>query len=130
MIYVGGCHCGGGMFRSGSAGKIKCGDHKCSICSRLEFLHLGTPKSHFNLLNGREDITAYTFDTSVAHHYFCTTCGVKSLYIPRSKPDGYDVNVRCLEPEPAERTIEPFDIKSWEQHAYALPDFSKETATI
>jgi hypothetical protein len=35
---------------------------------------------------------------------------VKSFYVPRSNPDGYSVNVRCLERATLEHLgIEPFD---------------------
>jgi hypothetical protein len=51
---------------------------------------------------------------------------VKSFYIPRSNPDGYDVNVRCLDPQPKELAIEPFDGKNWELHALELAHLSKE----
>lgn len=53
-------------------------------------------------------------------------CGIKSFYIPRSNPDGYDVNVRCLDPQPKELVIEAFDGKNWELHAHKLAHFSKE----
>jgi hypothetical protein len=58
---------------------------------------------------------------------FCKTCGIKSFYIPRSNPDGYDVNVRCLDTQPRELVIEPFDGKNWELNAHALAHLSKET---
>ena len=47
-------------------------------------------------------------------HKFCGTCGIKSFYVPRSNPDGIDVNVRCLDPQPAEIVVEPFDGRDWE----------------
>jgi hypothetical protein len=88
---------------------------------------LVVPKSKFRLLRGEENLATYTFNTGVAQHRFCTTCGIKSFYIPRSNPDGYDVNVRCLEPQPRELAIEPFDGKNWERHAGKLAHLSKET---
>jgi hypothetical protein len=57
---------------------------------------------------------------------FCKVCGIKSFYVPRSNPDGYDVNVRCLEPRPEEMVVEPFDGKNWELHASGLAHLSKE----
>ena len=37
-------------------------------------------------------------------------CGVKSFYVPRSHPDGYSVNVRCIDPGSIEQVeIELFD---------------------
>ena len=126
MIYRGSCHCGSVQFEVEAAERIKCGDCNCSICSKSGFLHLIVPKSKFKLLSGEENLTTYTFNTGVAQHKFCKTCGVKSFYIPRSNPDGYDVNVRCLTPQPKEVIIEPFDGKNWELHASKLADLSKE----
>ncbi len=128
MIYEGGCHCQAVRFEVEAPEKLKCGDCNCSICSKSGYLHLIVPKSRFELLGGEECLTTYTFNTGVARHRFCAFCGIKSFYIPRSNPDGYDVNVRCLQPDPIELIIEPFDGKNWEQHAYALAHFSKDVA--
>ncbi len=73
------------------------------------FLHLIVPQSRFRLLSGADTLTTYTFNTGTAKHLFCRTCGVKPYYVPRSNPDGIDVNVRCLNPQPVEIAIEPFD---------------------
>jgi hypothetical protein len=57
----------------------------------------------------------YTFGTGVAKHRFCRRCGVKSFYVPRSHPDGYSVNARCLDPATImSMTIRPFDGRDWE----------------
>jgi len=127
MIYRGSCHCGSVQLEVDAPERIKCGDCNCSICSKSGFLHLIVPKSKFKLLSGEENLTTYTFNTGTAQHRFCKTCGVKSFYIPRSNPDGYDVNVRCLKPQPKELVIEPFDGKNWELHASKLAHLSKET---
>jgi len=84
------------------------------------------PRSKFTLLKGQDNLTTYTFGTGVAQHLFCRTCGIKSFYIPRSNPDGYDVNVRCLDVPPGKLTIEPFDGTNWELHAHTLARLSKD----
>lgn len=61
------------------------------------FLHLIVPASRFRLTAGADALTEYTFNTGTAKHRFCRTCGVKAFYVPRSHPDGFDVNVRCLD---------------------------------
>ncbi len=64
---------------------------------------------------GEDVLTTYTFNTGVAKHIFCSICGVKSFYVPRSHPDGYSVNARCLDPGTVEAmTIEPFNGSEWE----------------
>lgn len=126
MIYKGRCHCGSVEYEVEAAEKIICQECNCSICSKSGYLHLIVPKSKFTLLKGAENLTTYTFDTGEAKHLFCKVCGIKSYYIPRSNPDGYDVNVRCLDPQPIEITIEQFDGINWAQHAHKLVHLSKE----
>lgn len=127
MIYAGGCHCGAVRFEVEAPEEIESRHCNCSICSMSGFLHLIVPKSKFRLLSGEEDLLEYTFNTGMARHLFCGTCGVKSYYIPRSNPDGIDVNVRCLEPQPARVTITEFDGQNWEAHAAELAHLSRET---
>jgi hypothetical protein len=98
----------------------------CSICAKSGFLHLIVPKSKFRLLSPEENIAVYTFNTGVAKHTFCRTCGIKPFYIPRSNPDGYDINVRCLDTKPRSITIEQFDGQNWENHAHKLAHKSQE----
>ena len=60
---------------------------------------------------------------------FCKTCGIKSFYIPRSNPDGYSVNLRCLDQSKFDRvTVELFDGKNWEQNAHKLRHLSENDA--
>ena len=128
MIYQGGCHCGAVRFQVEAPDRIDATECNCSICAKSGFLHLIVPKSRFELIAGEDLLTTYTFNTGVAQHYFCRTCGIKPFYIPRSNPDGVDVNVRCLEPQPDRLTIEPFDGKNWEAHAHNLAHLSQEDA--
>jgi hypothetical protein len=61
-------------------------------------------------------LLTYTFNTGVAKHLFCARCGIKSFYIPRSHPDGYNVNARCLDPATIENMeINPVDGQNWEK---------------
>ena len=126
MKYTGSCHCGAVQYEVDALDVVECQECNCSICSKSGFLHLIVPKSKFKLLNGNENLTTYTFDTGEAKHMFCKICGIKSFYIPRSNPDGYDVNVRCLDPQPKEIKIESFDGKNWEENAHHLAHLSKE----
>ena len=95
------------------------------MCRTSGFWHLIVPASRFRLLSGAEFITEYTFNTGVAKHRFCRVCGVKSFYIPRSNPDGVDVNARCLdEGSYVSITVEPFDGSNWEANAASLAHLS------
>src|SRR5271154_3399492 len=106
MIHRGGCHCGAVRFEVEAPERIACLLCNCSICTMTGFLHLIVPASRFRLVQGEENLATYRFNTGVAQHRFCKTCGVKSFYIPRSNPDGVDVNVHCLEAPPGGITIE------------------------
>ena len=90
-------------------------DCNCSICTKTGYLHLLVPKSRFKLLQGEEFLTNYRFNTGAAQHLFCKVCGIKSFYVPRSHPQGYSVNARCLEPETVKgMEINAFDGANWE----------------
>ena len=127
MIYKGECHCGAVAFEVEAPERVACTQCNCSICAKSGNLHLIVPKSRFRLLRGESELTAYTFNTGVARHLFCKTCGIKPFYIPRSNPDGYSVNVQCLEPPPREVVIEKFDGQNWEKHAHTLAHLSRES---
>jgi len=74
------------------------------------FLHLIVPAARFRLLSGAADLAEYTFNTGAARHLFCRHCGIKSFYVPRSHPEGFSVNGRCLDAGTIEWFhITPFD---------------------
>lgn len=125
--YSGGCHCAAVRFEADAPEPIEALECNCSMCSRSGFLHLIVPKSRFRLLQGEAALSVYTFNTGVAKHLFCKTCGVKSFYVPRSNPDGFSVNVRCLDGYPdLPVKLGVFDGRNWERHGTALADLSRE----
>jgi hypothetical protein len=126
MKYAGSCHCGAVAFEVDAPSPLVVQDCNCSVCTKSGFLHLIVPRSRFRLLRGESDLATYTFNTGVAKHRFCTTCGMKPFYIPRSNPDGIDVNVRCIDPVPKDLVVEPFDGQDWEANAGALAHLSRE----
>ncbi|MDY6984000.1 MAG: GFA family protein [Pseudomonadota bacterium] len=125
MRYTGSCHCKAVTFAIEAPERVEVEDCNCSICSKAGFLHLILPLSRFELLTGADKLTTYTFNTGVAKHTFCSVCGMKPFYTPRSNPDGIDINVRCLDTKPS-LTIVPFDGQQWEQNAAALAGKSKD----
>lgn len=115
MIVRGGCHCGAVRFEARVPDPpVPALDCNCSICAMAGFLHVIVPHGDFELLAGRDALTAYRFGTGAAEHLFCKTCGVKSFYQPRSHPDCWSLNARCLD-EPVELRIERFDGRNWEK---------------
>jgi hypothetical protein len=116
ILHTGGCHCGRVRFEVDAPAELTASECNCSICAKSGYLHLIVPRSRFRLLQGSESLTTYTFNTGTAKHLFCSVCGVKSFYVPRSHPDGYSVNVHCLDPSTIERIeIKPFNGLEWEK---------------
>ena len=97
IIHRGGCHCGRVRFEVDAPARIDALDCNCSICRMTGFVHLIVPASRFRLVAGADALVDYAFGTGAAKHRFCRVCGVKSFYVPRSNPDGIDVNVRCID---------------------------------
>jgi hypothetical protein len=119
--HTGGCHCGQVRFEVFAPAELEVADCNCSICAKSGYLHLIVPRSRFKLLSGAERLTTYRFNTGTAEHLFCAVCGIKSFYIPRSHPDGYSVNARCLDPGTVSALrVKPFDGQHWEQPAGSL----------
>ena len=94
------------------------------MCSKTGYLHLIVPKSQFQLLSGADVLTTYEFNTGIAKHLFCSVCGIKSFYVPRSHPDGFSVNARCLDAGTVQgMTVRKMDGVNWEQsHPKGGPD--------
>ena len=114
--HTGGCHCGRVRFEVMAPAIIEVGDCNCSMCSRTGYLHLVVPAAQFRLLSGDDVLTTYQFNTRTAKHLFCSHCGIKSFYVPRSHPDGYSVNARCLdEGTVTGMTVRKTDGKNWEK---------------
>jgi hypothetical protein len=117
----GGCHCGAVRFEVLAPEAIEAKECNCSICRKSGYLHLIVPKERFRLIAGEDKLSTYAFNTGTAKHHFCSICGIKSFYVPRSKPDGYSVNVRCLE-DGAVRVarVTLFDGRHWEEQMAEL----------
>ena len=121
--HTGGCHCGRVRYEVQAPANIDVADCDCSLCRMCGYLHLIVPKERFRLLRGEDALSTYTFNTGVAQHFFCSTCGVKSFYVPRSHPDGISVNARCLDAGSVESmTVRPFDGRNWEKGRAAYHD--------
>ena len=126
---AGGCHCGGVRFEVALPPVVTAQTCNCSMCAKTGFVHIIVPESRFRIVKDAERLAEYTFNTRVAKHLFCSECGVKAFYRPRSNPDGWSVNARCLdETEGLDVVIEEFDGKNWEANAHSLAHLSKEHA--
>jgi hypothetical protein len=112
--HTGGCHCGRVRFEVTAPARLQLLECNCSICSKAGYLHLVVPADRFRLLSGEDALQAYTFNTHSARHLFCTTCGIKSFYVPRADPWSRSVNARCLDPGTVRATsVNPFNGRQW-----------------
>jgi hypothetical protein len=127
VCHHGGCHCGAVVFEFDAPARVIVLDCDCSICSMTGYLHLIVPARRFRLLRGADMLERYTFNTGTAQHLFCRRCGIKSFYVPRSNPDGYSVNLRCVDRATFEQVdVEPFDGRNWERAGAVLAHLSRE----
>jgi hypothetical protein len=116
ITHSAGCHCGRVRFEVVAPAVLQVEDCNCSICSKSGYLHLTVPKSRFKLLKGSDVLTTYQFNTCTAKHMFCSVCGIKSFYVPRSHPEGFRFNARCLDDGTVEKlVVTATDWREWEK---------------
>ena len=115
--YTGGCHCGAVRFEIDAPRELSAIDCNCSICAKSGFLHVIVDSGDFRIVQGESDLTEYTFNTGTARHLFCSRCGIKPFYVPRSHPDGYSDNLKCLQlPDGLEVSHSDFDGRNWSRN--------------
>jgi hypothetical protein len=95
-IWTGSCHCGAVRFRLDAEidELTRC---DCSLCRRRGALMAKVHETALTLLAGEDQLTAYRWNTGVAQHFFCRTCGIYPFHRKRAAPDHFGVNVGCLE---------------------------------
>jgi hypothetical protein len=121
MRIAGGCHCGAVRFEADVPHEVEVLDCNCSICSATGFKHITVPHERFRLLSGEQALTSYRFGTGAANHLFCSVCGIKSFYQPRSHPEAWSVNLNALD-DPGRLcvTMRAFDGHDWERSREGL----------
>ena len=125
ITHRGGCHCGRVRFEVDAPAELTIDDCNCSMCARTAYLHLIVTADRFRITQGRDALSLYTFNTGTAKHYFCSVCGIKPFYVPRSHPDGWSVNARCIdEGTVTSMKINRIDGRNWErQYPQGRGDF-------
>lgn len=120
--HSGGCHCGAVRYIFTAPSEMSMTSCNCSICAASAYQHIFVPQGNVEI-TGAENLTTYTFGSGQAKHLFCKVCGVKPLYIPKSHPEDYSINYRCITPGTMtiSKVIE-FDGQNWEKNIAALRD--------
>jgi len=117
ITHKGGCHCGRVRFEVDAPAELVIDECNCAMCTRTAFLHLIVTADRFRITQGQDVLTNYTFNTGTAKHYFCSICGIKPFYVPRSHPDGWSVNARCIDAGTVTgMKVNAVDGKNWEKH--------------
>lgn len=92
------CHCGAVELAVTLAEPleeaIRC---DCSLCRRRGAAMLAVRLEDLTVVRGAENLTLYTFNTHVAQHWFCKTCGCYTHHRRRSDPAFCGVNMGGLE---------------------------------
>jgi hypothetical protein len=96
MVRNGACHCGSVKFTADVAEPLRGTRCDCSICAMKGAVTVGTPLDGLEILEGRDLLALYQFNTGTAKHWFCSKCGSYTFHQRRSDPDSYGVNVACL----------------------------------
>ncbi len=116
----GGCHCKAVRFTAHlPAEPVPALECNCSICSMTGFIHIIVPHDDFTLESGGDRLKSYRFGSGAAEHLFCSVCGVKSFYQPRSHPEAWSVNAHCLD-APVALAVEQFDGREWDKAKASL----------
>lgn len=94
--YTGSCHCGDVKFavKADLSEAFKC---NCSLCRKKNAVIIRVPEENFQLISGENNLGLYQWNSKIAKHYFCKTCGIYTHHRPRSVPEKYGFNVACLD---------------------------------
>jgi hypothetical protein len=105
MLHKGSCHCKAIEFEIESdLDKImQC---NCSICIRKNAKMCMVSKDSIQIIKGKENLTSYKFNTMIAEHFFCKTCGIYTHHNRRSDPNGAAINIGCID------AINPFNYEA------------------
>jgi hypothetical protein len=98
------CHCGTVQFHvhlsDGFESIRRC---TCSYCRMRGAVVASASVTDISFVQGEENLSLYQFNSGVAKHYFCKTCGIYTHHQRRSNPQQFGVNVACIE------GVSPFD---------------------
>jgi len=94
--YEGSCHCGKARFSVDlDLDHVRVCD--CSICLKRGALVYRVQEKDFRALTPLKELTLYQWHTRTAKDYFCPVCGILPFRRPRTAPELWTINVRCLE---------------------------------
>ena len=113
--YNGSCHCGAITFsfeHKNIENGLRC---NCSICRRKGAVmsEFTISPEEFNYKIESDNLGKYQFDSKIAKHYFCKTCGVYPFHETMINPGHFRINLGCIaEIDTNAIKVEVFDGKS------------------
>ncbi|OYW45142.1 MAG: aldehyde-activating protein [Sphingomonadales bacterium 32-68-7] len=94
---TGGCHCGAVRFEAEVPEPLVGGRCNCSICAIKGVVMVNVPLADLRITQGQDALATYTFNTGVAKHHFCPTCGIHVFHQARSDPGKFGINAAALD---------------------------------
>jgi hypothetical protein len=102
----GSCHCRTVQFRvtltEGFASARRC---TCSMCRMRGAVAVTSTPDEFRIIEGKDKLATYRFNTMTAEHHFCSICGIYTHHKRRSNSKQLGVNVAC------HQGVSPFDFR-------------------
>ncbi|MEM7020533.1 MAG: GFA family protein [Pseudomonadota bacterium] len=93
--YQGACHCGKVQFEVDmDLDHVRVCD--CSLCRMRGALNHRVEPADVRIATPLEELTLYQWHTKTAKDYFCPNCGILPFRRPRTAPELWTINVRCL----------------------------------
>ena len=98
------CHCGKieAEVKVPEGGFEKIMRCNCSICKRKGYIIGVVGPDDFKIIKGVDNLSSYKFNTMIAEHFFCKTCGIYTHHNRRTDPNGSGINIGCID------EIDPF----------------------
>ncbi len=94
--YHGSCHCGAVRFEI-DTDLTEFSRCNCTLCRKKNAVMARVGEDCLRVTAGEDNLGLYRWNTRVARHHFCKTCGIYTFHRKRSEPDHYGVNVYCLD---------------------------------
>uniref|UniRef100_UPI003F4F6432 GFA family protein n=1 Tax=Caballeronia sp. LjRoot34 TaxID=3342325 RepID=UPI003F4F6432 len=95
-VYRGSCHCERVRFElEATLTELLVCD--CSLCKKRNSQTVLVEQDALSITRGSDALTTYRWNTGVAKHHFCRSCGIYIYHETRTQPGRCAVNVNCID---------------------------------
>ena len=95
MLLKGHCHCGNVRFHI-TSDVTEFTTCDCSLCTMRNAVMVKVPESDLDIISGQDCLSEYRWNTGIAQHFFCASCGIYVFHKKRAAPDHYGDNIKCF----------------------------------